>query len=100
MNGIIINAKNIKLTPPLEVLKIIKDWPMEIKVEVSRPSKHHAKGYVFYAEANLKIGRTLLRAEAYHIDIRSAIVDVRNELKIQIKKFKEKRSDSERQPKK
>lgn len=104
-----IKAKNIALTAPLEVfinqkigsiLAVLKGQDIEVRVEVGRPSRHHNKVEVYYAEANVKIGSTLVRAESNHVDIRSAIVEVKDELKIQLKKFKEKRSDTERRIKK
>jgi len=64
--------------------------PIEVRVEVGKPSKHHCSGRVYYAEANMKIGGQLLRATCQHEDLRNAIVDVKNELQVQIKKFKEK----------
>ena len=70
---------------------------IEARVEIGKPSKHHRSGAIFYAEANLKIGGNLLRAEATREDIRTAIVDVKNELQVQIQKLKEKHTDSPRQ---
>ncbi|MEK7600459.1 MAG: ribosome-associated translation inhibitor RaiA [Patescibacteria group bacterium] len=59
-------------------------------VEIGKPSRHHKSGEVFYAEAMLKMGRTTLRAESTHHDLRSAIIDVREALKTQLTKRKEK----------
>ena len=68
----------------------------EIRVEISRPSKHHRSGDIFYAEANLKLGGTLLRATAEHADLHSAITEVKDELQTQIKKFKDKKLSARR----
>lgn len=97
-----IYAKDVELTVPLRTFIEEKVADLEhligdvgevrAKVEVGTTSQHHATGPKFYAEANLTIGAHLLRAEATHLDIRSAIVDVKEALKVQIKKFKEKRS--------
>jgi len=62
------------------------------------PSKHHRSGRIYYAEVNLKIGGKLLRATCQHEDLRNAIVDVKNELQKQIKKFKDKKRDTSRKP--
>ena len=70
--------------------------PIEARVEIGLPSKHHRSGRIYYAEVNLKIGGKLLRATCQHEDLRNAIVDVKNELQVQIKKLKERRKDSVR----
>ena len=99
---IIISTKNISLDGALDVFiqdkiggleKFIKDPNnlVEARVEIGLPSKHHRSGRIFYAEVNLKVGGKLLRATCQHEDLRNAIVDVKNELQQQIKKFKEKR---------
>jgi len=46
----------------------------------------------------LNMGGKLLRATCQHEDLRNAIVDVKNELQRQIKKFKDKRKDLSRTP--
>lgn len=70
----------------------------EAKVEIGLPSKHHRSGKIFYAEVNLKMGGKLIRASSRHEDLRSAIVEVKNELQRQIKKFKNKKKDESRKP--
>jgi len=99
---LIISTKNISLDDPLRVFveekigglkKFIKDPNdlVEVRVEIGRPSKHHRSGMVYRAEANLTVDGKLLRAEATHLDLRTAIVAVKDELQVQMKKFKEKR---------
>ena len=107
---IILSGKNIKLDEPLKVFveekiggldKFLGEGPgrlrqgfgepMEARVEIGLPSKHHRSGRIYYAEVNLKIGGKLLRATCQHEDMRNAIVDVKNELQKQIIKFKDKR---------
>jgi len=106
---IILSGKNMQLDEPLKVFvedriggleKFLGDGPIEARVEIGLPSKHHRSGRIYYAEVNLKMGSKLLRATCQHEDLRNAIVDVKNELQKQIKKFKEKTTDSVRQPKK
>lgn len=98
--------KNITPDEPLEVFvnekiggleKFLKG-PAEAKVEIGMPSKHHRSGPVFYAEVNLKMGGELFRAATKNEDLRNAIVEAKNELHLQIKKFKERRKDLVRQP--
>ena len=107
---LIISTKNISLDDPLRVFvedkiggleKFIKDPNnlVEIRVEIGRPSQHHRSGKVYYAEANMKIGGKLLRADAKDLDLRTAIVEVKDELQRQIKKMKGKTNDLSRKPK-
>jgi ribosome-associated translation inhibitor RaiA len=59
----------------------------------------YRSGRIYYAEVNLKLGGNLLRATCQHEDMRNAIVDAKNELQSEIKKFKDKRRDLSRQAK-
>ncbi|MBI2064718.1 MAG: ribosome-associated translation inhibitor RaiA [Candidatus Yanofskybacteria bacterium] len=102
---IILSGKNMQLDEPLKVFvedrigsleKFLGDGPVEARVEIGLPSKHHRSGRIYYAEVNLKMGSKLLRATCQHEDMRNAIVDAKNELQRQIKKFKGKISDSRR----
>lgn len=95
-------CKNITLDNPLRVFiedkigglaRYIKGDTMQARVEIGKPSKHHRKGFVFHAEVNLKLGSKVLRAEAAHADLRTAIIEVKDDLQVQIKRFKEKRTD-------
>lgn len=100
-----ISTKNISLDDALRTFvedkiggldKFLKDPNdlIEVCVEIGKPSKHHRSGRIYYAEVNLKIGGQLLRATCQHEDLRNAIVDVKNELQVQIKKFKGKNNQS------
>lgn len=102
-------TKNISLDEPLQVFiedkiggldKLIGNNKSAARVEIGKPSRHHKSGRVFRAEANIRMGGVLLRASCEHEDLRNAIVDVKDELQEQIRKFKEKRTDLARQPKK
>jgi ribosomal subunit interface protein len=104
-----IHAKGLELNAPLRTFIEEKSADVEhllgdygdavMKWEVGLPSQHHQSGPIFYAEANITLGGgPLLRAEASNYDLHSAIVDVKDELKILIKKFKERREDAERHP--
>lgn len=103
-----IHAKNIELNDPLRsfIQEKMSDLehllggvgPVHARVEVGIPSQHHNSGPIFYAEVNLDLNGTVLRTEANNYDMHSAIVDAKDALKIQIKKFKEKLKDSRRRP--
>ena len=107
---IIIHSKNLDLTSPIETMvnnrlaglgKFFKpgDELVELRVEVGRPSKHHRKGVVYYAEINLKIGKNLLRATEEHFELESAVVAAREDIESQVNKFKTKIKNSQRKPK-
>ena len=106
---IMLHTKNLDLTPSIEtfvnqkmdtIAKLFKsgDQLVEARVEIGRPSKHHKKGLVYYAEINLKMGGKLLRATVEHVDLRTAIDFARDEIERQIKKFKSKIRDTARKP--
>jgi len=67
------------------------DQILEAKVEVGLTTKHHQKGKIFRAEANLEVPQKhIIRAEAEREDLYMAINEVKDELQIQLKKYKEK----------
>jgi len=68
-------------------LKHIDPAAMESRVEIGKPSGHHHKGMVWYAEVNLKLPGKLLRATNTNKDLRTAINRVKDELQIQINKY-------------
>ncbi len=111
LNGMKIDiaTKNITLDSALETFiedkigsleKYLGPGPASGRVEIGIPSRRHKSGPIFYAEANITVDGKLLRAEASHRDLRSAIVKVKDDLKIEITKFKEKKKDLSRKPKK
>ncbi len=98
----IVKATNINLTPSVnEYLettlgsldKLVQNMsePVEMRVEVGRSTFHHKKGEVFFAEANLSIGKTLLRSKMESFSIQAAIDGARDELRNEIYKFKGKK---------
>jgi|SRR3989344_1244768 len=107
---IMIYAKNMELTPSINAVieqkmqtlaKLFNpgDKVVEARIEVGKPSLHHQKGFVYYAEINIKIGSKLLRATEKHIDLRTAVDFARDDIERQIKKFKSKIRDTGRKPK-
>jgi ribosomal subunit interface protein len=63
----------------------------EAWVEVAKSTEHHRKGPFFYAECQIKFPKKTFRAEAEREDIEVAINEVKEELKRQIKEFKNKK---------
>lgn len=96
-----IKATDIKLTNYLvklvdqkikKIEKLISDVPDLIaEVELGKSTRHHLKGDVFRAEVQVEVpGGKILRAVSMKEDFRSALTDVREELEVQIKKYKDK----------
>ena len=80
-----IHQKNLEITPALSDFinsKLVKPLERRLKnfeklsplleIEVARTTRHHHKGKVYHAEANLTLGGDLLRAEVDDQDIRTA----------------------------
>lgn len=103
-----IHTKNVDLNAPLRTFieEKLGDLehvlgnldPIHMRVEVGIPSNHHQSGQIYYAEANLTIGGDLLRADSKNYDLHTAIVDVKDELRVQIKRYKERLRDKQRKP--
>ena len=68
----------------------------ELRLEIGRTSKHHKKGEVFKATADLHLPKKTLRAEEYAEDIRTAIDNARNTLRLEIAKYKTRFVDLDR----
>ena len=60
-------------------------------VELERTTEHHQKGKVFRAEAQMRLPGQSIRAESTKEDLRTAIVEVKDELQKILKKYKGKR---------
>lgn len=103
-----IKSTNIKLSDALIVyvekkigslsrfLKKFDPLVVRARVEIGKPSKHHQKGQVWYAEVNLSVPGKLLRATNTNKDLRLAINQIKDELQRQIKKYFEKARDKSR----
>ncbi len=97
-----INIKaNLDLTPSLgtyierklsPLAKLVKQFDetgeAEIWLELSRTTRHHHKGEVFLAAADLRLPHKILRAEENAEDVRRAIDQARDVLKLEIDKYK------------
>lgn len=64
---------------------VIKIW-----VEVGKITKHHRKGIIYRAEADVSLPGKILRAEHEDADVRVAIDFLKEKLAKQIKKYNEK----------
>lgn len=98
-----IKATKLELTPAITeyvnmkvgslerfVKKFEEKGEIEAIVEIARTTRHHNRGNVYYAETNLNLKGTILRAEYIDEDIRAAIDKMKDVLKIEIKKHKDK----------
>lgn len=61
-----------------------------LEIEFGRTTGHHRKGMVWWAEANLALGKHMIRAEETGDDPHAVIDIVASELSREIKSFKEK----------
>lgn len=109
---IIIKSKNLELTTDLQefieekigglkkFINILKEDKTEkgktlseFFVEVEKENKHHRKGNIFKAEARVHLpGKTLI-AISQRDDLKQAIVEIKDELQQEIKKYKLKKKE-------
>ena len=103
MMKIIIKGAKIKLTPilkdfveekitDLEKLfesNIKRDFEVKAFVEIGKTSEHHRKGDIFFAECQIFLPGKGVRAVAKKEDLKLAICEVKDQLQVQLKKYKE-----------
>lgn len=65
-------------------------------LEVAKTTKHHKRGPVFYAEATLRLPGKTLRVEEYDADLGTAVDRMKDRLKNDLQKFKERTVDRKR----
>lgn len=100
-----IKATNLELTPAIQsyvetkigsLSRFLKRFEsqseIQVFIEIARTTRHHHKGDIFYAEANLKLPQGFLRASYSDWDIRVAIDKIKNKLQQEIKKYKDKKT--------
>lgn len=63
---------------------------LEMWLEIGKENQHHRKGLVFRAEAQLRLPKESIRAEAVAKNLRQAITEVKDELQRGLKQYKEK----------
>ncbi len=96
-----IKATNAKLTPAAHEMINEKiggldkyyDNIIEANVEIGLTSFHHRSGDIFRAEVNLVVPKTVLRAEAETDNIEKSINEVRDKMKQELTKYKEKKQE-------
>lgn len=74
-----------------DIEKLLSRVPRLIaEIEVGLTSKHHQKGDIYRAEIQIQVPGKILRAVSEKEDFRSALTEVKDELQVQIKKYKDK----------
>ena len=97
-----IKTKDLDLTPALKewieekigslekfITRFEENGEVLCEIEVARASKHHLKGDVFYAEAQIHLPGRRLRASQKDTDARVALDKVRDTLHREILQYKE-----------
>jgi len=105
--NIILKIKNLKLTESFIVFiknkiggikKLLKGFNKdnqkdvsEAFVEVEKETRHHKKGDIYRAEAKINLPGKSFVARAHGEDLGRAVVEVKDELEREIKKYKNKK---------
>lgn len=98
---IIIKGTHIDLTPEirsaidekigeLDRFMAFPSTDVEARVDVGRSTFHHQHGDVYFAKVDLNVNGKTIHAEAEGSDIISALTEVKDQLQIEVKKFKQK----------
>lgn len=86
-----------KISKPVFELAGRIDERMDIilDIEVGKTTRHHNKGRIWFAEANLDLPRLkkVLRANALTESLEASLDEAKDRLFIELKKYKEKRKD-------
>lgn len=61
-----------------------------VRVEVAKNTKHHNKGEVFLAEANIDLPKHLVRMEVTDADLHAAVDVLKDRMKNELLKLKDK----------
>lgn len=100
--NVITKAKNLELTESLEgiitkrlsglkkMLKPFEDKVLGFLFQVSKETKHHRKGDVFWAEAIVTLPGKKITVTAHDENLLKAITKARDELKREISRYKTK----------
>lgn len=104
-----IKATEIELTEPLKIWieekvgelkrKLVSEEEerkkgrekINVEVEVGRITRHHKKGEVYRSEIQVYLPQKLLRSVSSNIDLRTAIIEARDGLDREIRKYKGKK---------
>lgn len=63
---------------------------IEVWLEIGKITRHHQKGDIFRAEAQMRFPGKSLRAESERENLKLAITEIKDELQRELKKHKEK----------
>lgn len=98
-----IKSTNLELTPSIKqyaeeklaalgkfIEKLEANGEAKLVIEIARTTNHHHRGDVYYAEANLNVKGSVIRAEHTDEDIYASIDKVKDILKMEIEKYKDK----------
>lgn len=65
------------------------DTSIDVKAELSRITRHHQSGDIYRCEVNMFFPHQLIRSEAERDNLLLAIDEVKDELQLEIKKYKQ-----------
>lgn len=78
------------------IQKFESEGEQELSVEVLRTTRHHHKGDVYQANVALKLPDKVLKASSEHEDIHAALDGCKDQLKLEIEKYRTKKIDKKR----
>lgn len=96
---ITIHGTGMELTPAIrqyaeeKILGLAKFYQniTQARVDLGLTTHHHNKGNIYYAEVNLHLPRKMLRVVKEESDLYKAIDKVKDHLKLELERVKEKR---------
>jgi len=102
---VITTTKNIELTPALKnfvekkfsaLKKFIGKILVEVFVELEKETQHHKKGKIFLVKTQLSLPGRILTVWSREDDLFKAIVAAKDEMKLEIEKYKFRTIDKRR----
>ena len=90
------DAIKSRIEEQVKALEKLTNWfepAAELSVEVGKSTKHHAKGPFYFAEFQLHVPGSELRAIVQEEDFYHAIVVARDQIRRQLKDYKTKLKD-------
>lgn len=100
-----IQGTNFDLTGPIKekltqkvtaALGKFRSQVTHVDLEVEKTTRHHQKGELFRAEANVEVPGRLIRSEATHEDLYAAIEELKDKLERELRKTKGKKEARQR----
>jgi len=73
-----------------------KNTLAEVLVELEKETKHHRKGDIFWAKCKIQLPGRILMSKSKSDDLLKAVVSARDEMKMEIEKYKFKKTDIRR----